>query len=396
MHKYTSKVIIRKDVVRKDGTSPIYLQVFINGRQKKIPLQMFVKQSQFKEGGLIVLRKEQKREEALNGRLHKVKERVEKIFSDAHLLDQVLTVEQFLYEFEKKHMRGDMIAWIGEQIELAKEDKGTGTIKNYKKLYNRLKAWRRKMAFNQVDDRLIDAWQRHLKGRNYGVNTIADYHKNLKKFINLAIRQKKMFANPYKNFRIQRAKAYRVYLIPDEVTTLWRIYQSGNLNANLQRVMRWFLFMSFTGIRPGDLIDLEEKNIINKKLIFCPNKTENSKLFLSVPLSRYAQQLIADGEGRGHQLFRCEIAENINPPLKTIAVLAGIDKHLTNYVGRHTFATTFLSSGGKVTVLQTLLGHSKIETTMEYVHILEEDKVTQMKAFDDFWSFDNPQPAEAV
>jgi site-specific recombinase XerD len=44
---------------------------------------------------------------------------------------------------------------------------------------------------------------------------------------------------------------------------------------------------------------------------------------------------------------------------------------VTYHVSRHTFATNFIISGGNVTVLQKLLGHSKIEDTMIYVHIAE-------------------------
>ncbi|MCY7352030.1 MAG: tyrosine-type recombinase/integrase [Cytophagaceae bacterium] len=36
---------------------------------------------------------------------------------------------------------------------------------------------------------------------------------------------------------------------------------------------------------------------------------------------------------------------------------------------RHTFATMFLRKNGKVQVLQRLLGHGDIQTTMRYVHL---------------------------
>ena len=51
---------------------------------------------------------------------------------------------------------------------------------------------------------------------------------------------------------------------------------------------------------------------------------------------------------------------------------------------RHTLATTYLKNRGQVERLQKLLGHSKIETTMRYVHILGEDLKTDVDKIIDF------------
>lgn len=40
---------------------------------------------------------------------------------------------------------------------------------------------------------------------------------------------------------------------------------------------------------------------------------------------------------------------------------------------RHTYAITFLRNGGKILVLKELLGHSELETVMNYVYIVEQD-----------------------
>jgi integrase len=41
---------------------------------------------------------------------------------------------------------------------------------------------------------------------------------------------------------------------------------------------------------------------------------------------------------------------------------------------RHSFAVNWLRSGGEIVVLHKILGHSKIQTTMEYLNIVPTDQ----------------------
>jgi len=58
---------------------------------------------------------------------------------------------------------------------------------------------------------------------------------------------------------------------------------------------------------------------------------------------------------------------------------------------RHTFATEYLRNGGTADKLQKLLGHSTINMTMEYVHLVKSDI---KQDFDDFNPLDNIMRSE--
>ncbi len=45
------------------------------------------------------------------------------------------------------------------------------------------------------------------------------------------------------------------------------------------------------------------------------------------------------------------------------------EKPFTAHTLRHSFATHMLNSGNNIHVIKTLLGHSKLETTMVYLHL---------------------------
>ncbi len=72
----------------------------------------------------------------------------------------------------------------------------------------------------------------------------------------------------------------------------------------------------------------------------------------------------------------------IQKKVKETARNAGINKKVTMHSFRHSFATHCLEDGVNFIQLRKLLGHSSVNTTLKYVHVIEETYVKIVSPLD--------------
>ena len=154
--------------------------------------------------------------------------------------------------------------------------------------------------------------------------------------------------------------------------------------------MNFFLFMCFTSLHISDAKAVKMEQISNTTLTYYRKKNRNSKPEpIFIPLSKPAKKIIKQEAGfrvNGLLFDGMYSDQRINKFLKRIAKMDGIrfDKNISAKTGRHTFATIYLRRTKDIRSLQELLGHSKLEETLVYAHVMDESKREGIDTFNDF------------
>jgi site-specific recombinase XerD len=289
------------------------------------------------------------------------------------LSNEVLTLERFRRDFETAGDKSDFITYYRAKVSerWRRGNISDTTRKNHLSTLNALIAFRPVIPFNTLTTDFADAFNDYLTKRVKSQNTRWGRHKDVKTYLALAKKDRLKFENPYEHFKNKDEPGKWRALKPDELAKLEEFYRLCTPGTIYRRVLAKFLFSCNSSLRLGDLKNIGAAKLENRELIFKAQKTYAKKLQETMlPLTRKAMAYLQDAQEEEELPGFYNYADQYsNRVLTAIGQLLGIESRIHWHVGRETFGTEFVRRGGNITVLQKLMDHAKISTTMKYVHV---------------------------
>lgn len=151
-----------------------------------------------------------------------------------------------------------------------------------------------------------------------------------------------------------------------------------NTRCGNSEVKKAFLFACYTGLGLAEIKLLTRKNIVNEKLT---TKREKTTRKIEIKLKDGLLKLIGEGESKNDPIFNLKnekeafLSTNaINKCIKNWVKRADLEKHITFYCARHTFATQLLQYGANLKTVADALGHSTTKSTIKYLNYIDNLK----------------------
>lgn len=254
----------------------------------------------------------------------------------------------------------------------------------------------------------LEKFKRHMRIRNYSRKTIQTYSRYLTAYFDHCSQNPELsrheriltFLDSYSLKTASKAlvsaaiKYFYRHIVPWDFKTVFSktknpkrlppVLSKSEILKILETISnqkhRLMISMIYgSGLRVSEVVNLKVKDIyLNEKRVYI-HRSKNQKdryTLLSKKLIDALTEMIKD---RSKNEFLFTTNQNVKYTIRTIQTIftkalqkSNLKKHATCHTLRHSFATTLLESGVDVRVIQNLMGHKDIKTTMIYTHITDQ------------------------
>ena len=297
------------------------------------------------------------------------KENLKTAIEEAKLKDTLLLKGEYS-SFETNFDKVDFVAYCESYSDKYKKNDSrmiNATIKQFKKFMetNKIKSLQGK----DINENLVYQYKEYLlNDSGLSGESPNSYLRRFKKILKQAQRDKVVNGEPGKDITIKLKKTFK-----KDVLTIEELQKLKATPCKNDIIKRAFLFSTMTGLRFVDVKNLLWKNIDNGIMKIVQEKTEIEN---SINLNKTALDLIGDGanEKKESKIFNLPSFEYCMRILKKWKTDAGINKHITWHVARHSFGTNLLIAGTDVKTTAGLLGHTDLHHVNRYLRVVEKLK----------------------
>ena len=384
------KTVLRKKTLQ-NGKFPISLRLTRNRKSKffRTPFEALENEWDSKKGRF---NKKHARQIKANRLLGRIEDRALEILSELEMDQDSYTLDDFEKKFRihANPQASDLLVFWDEQICEMKE---AGRISNAEIYYHTKNSVlkfinKNSLHFNELSPTFLDKYEVFLRSRGGNDGGIGVKMRALRAILNVAIRRGIMDEKfyPFKHYKISKlkGKAIKKALNLEEVHHLQNLDLSST--PHLVNSRNYFIFSFYTrGMNFTDMMKLRWEDISGDRIHYTRAKTGgNFTIKVMAPIreildfysqtnSPYVFPIILRDNLTPSQINnrKRKTLKKFNKDLKELAILAGINKPLTSYVARHSFANCLKQKGIGTDIISESMGHQDVRTTMAYLRELD-------------------------
>ncbi|UPZ16406.1 tyrosine-type recombinase/integrase [Flavobacterium humidisoli] len=347
------------------------------------------------------LKKSHKEYKQINDLIEKYSGRINTIIYEFEADETPFTLQDIITKFKKDSGKQKSLSYTTFHESLIEEIKNAGKLSTSNIEKETLKSIQRffgktEITFRDLSVDAIYKYQSFLNGNNNSQSTIGIRIRTLRAVFNKAIKREIIPATmyPFNKFKVSKIKegGKKEYLTEEELESLKNV----KLLEKKDIIARDMFLLSFygRGINFIDLIQLKKTDLYKETITYKRSKTG---VIVNFKINEYWKRKIEEYTSPGDSLYLFNIIHNnqnseiyinnrkekylkiyINTPLKRIITDLRIQKKITYYCARHSFATILKFNNISIDIIKEALGHKDIKSTMSYLNTLPSNTLDKM------------------
>ncbi len=389
--------IVLEDKPLSNGNHRIYLRIIKDRKRKNISLGLECKKENFENESFLKGHPNYKTE---NNFLISLKSRANQIIRDFILENTNFTLEDFENKFKKIDPNQKLLVFdfFNEIIEELTNAGRIGNASAYKDTKNSfIKFSGKKITFKGITPTILEKYEVYLRSNGNENGGIAFKMRHLRALINIAIKRGLVNKDcyPFDNYKVAKLKSIK----NKRALTIEEFQKIKNVDLSenpyfLIEAHHYFMFSIYArGMNFVDMMKLKWSDIQNNRIVYIRSKTKGNfnievnseiqKILNFYKLqnrdSKYVFPILLKDDLTPIQIAnrKHKVLSRYNSKLKEIGKLANIDKKLTSYVARHSFATILKYLGTSVDKISEMMGHSDVQITMTYLKEFDNETLDQ-------------------
>lgn len=373
-----------------------YICIKHNGHTRMIPTSTKVYATEWDEKRRIIIVKDSHptRMKELGKEQKRLADQIDGLEMSAKILEgekRPYTINDILLQEYRWKLQKSFFALVNSRIGFFRDEGKDSTANNYACALNSFKNFRssKDISLHELSPVMMGLFQNYLIRSGLKMNTISLYMRNLRAAYNYAVDEgilaenKRPFRKVFTGLERTRKRALKKEVVKELMTLPLEREPELDFARDL------FMFSIYTqGMPFVDIAKLTKEKIRNGYICYKRSKTNQSLEIAILPNAQAIMDKYMDirpdtpyifpilyKEGKNGPIkYRSALREH-NKRLRLISERMGLQKPLSSYVPRHTWASLAKWSGVDDTVISEAMGHTNIATTTIYLASLDLDVI---------------------
>ena len=393
MRKTNASIYLDEKRPKKNGKCSVKIKVTHNRKRKYFSTGVELTPQDF-ETVFYGKRKTQSQKE--------VKTKVEYFENKANDIIDLLNIFSF-DAFEEKYLEDrntvDSVSFAFDKyISNLKLENRIATAESYEYAKISIQKFNKDLTFAEITPTFLKRYENWMIENGKSISTVGIYLRSLRAIYNLQNINKSVypFGTGKGKYTIPTSKNTKKALTVQEISQIYNYRAEPNSTKEKAKDYWLFLYLC-NGMNVKDFCLLKWKNINGNMLTYRRAKTKRSQReskTISVALKPESKEIIkkwgkpssdknayifphldSNMSAEQRKSVYYSLTKIINRYIRQIAKEVGINKNVTTYFARHSFATVLKRSGAKIEMISELLGHSNVGVTESYLDSFEKEQI---------------------